>query len=56
MCEQLGIPMGFLPEICDCDHVVGTVTRRQQQSVDLPREHRLLPVDLMLHAERLELV
>ena len=28
MCEQLGIPMGFLPEICDCDHVVGTVTAK----------------------------
>ena len=26
MCERLGIPMEFLPEICDCDHVVGTVT------------------------------
>ena len=26
MCECLGIPMEFLPEICDCDHVVGTVT------------------------------
>ncbi len=26
MCERLGIPMDFLPEICNCDHVVGTVT------------------------------
>ena len=26
MCKRLGIPMEFLPEICDCDHVVGTVT------------------------------
>lgn len=26
MCKCLGIPMEFLPEICDCDHVVGTVT------------------------------
>ena len=26
MCERLGIPMEFLPEICDCDHVVGKVT------------------------------
>ena len=26
MCERLGIPMEFLPKICDCDHVVGTVT------------------------------
>ena len=35
MCKRLGIPMEFLPEICDCDHVVGTVTGRQLQSVDL---------------------
>ena len=35
MCERLGIPMEFLPEICDCDHVVGKVTGRQLQSVDL---------------------
>ena len=28
MCELLGIPMGFLPEICDCDHVVGSVTAK----------------------------
>lgn len=26
MCERLGIPMGFLPEIVTCDTVVGTVT------------------------------
>ena len=25
MCRRLGIPMEFLPEICECDHVVGTV-------------------------------
>lgn len=56
MCEQLGIPMGFLPEICDCDHVVGTVTAKAAAECGLAEEHRLLPVDLMLHAERLELV
>ena len=28
MCKLLGIPMGFLPEICDCDHVVGSVTAK----------------------------
>ena len=28
MCERLGIPMEFLPEICDCDHVAGTVTAK----------------------------
>ena len=28
MCRRLGIPMEFLPEICECDHVVGTVTAK----------------------------
>ena len=28
MCELLGIPMEFLPEICDCDHVIGSVTAK----------------------------
>ena len=28
MCELLGIPMEFLPEICDCHHVVGSVTAK----------------------------
>lgn len=28
MCEKLGIPMRFLPEIVPCDHVVGTVTAK----------------------------
>ena len=28
MCRCLGIPMGFLPEICACDHVAGTVTAK----------------------------
>lgn len=26
MCDRLGIPMGFLPDIVPCDQVVGTVT------------------------------
>lgn len=26
MCEKLGIPVDFLPEIVACDKVVGTVT------------------------------
>lgn len=28
MCRRLGIPMEFLPEICACDHVAGTVTAK----------------------------
>lgn len=28
MCEKLGIPMSFLPEIVACDKVVGTVTEK----------------------------
>ena len=28
MCRRLGIPMEFLSEICECDHVVGTVTAK----------------------------
>ena len=28
MCRRLGIPMEFLPEICECDHVVGSVTAK----------------------------
>lgn len=28
MCRRLGIPMEFLPEICECDHIVGTVTAK----------------------------
>lgn len=28
MCRKLGIPMEFLPEICACDKIVGTVTEK----------------------------
>ena len=35
MCERLGIPMNFLPEICNCDHVVGTVTAKAAQECGL---------------------
>ena len=35
MCKKLGIPMGFLPEICDCDHVVGTVTEKAAEESGL---------------------
>ncbi|MDO4518711.1 MAG: xylulokinase [Eubacteriales bacterium] len=28
MCEKLGIPMNFLPDIVSCDHVVGSVTEK----------------------------
>lgn len=35
MCRKLGIPMGFLPEIVSCDHVVGTVTRKAAQECGL---------------------
>lgn len=28
MCRRLGIPMEFLAEICECDHVVGSVTAK----------------------------
>lgn len=28
MCKKLGIPMEFLPEICACDKIVGTVTEK----------------------------
>ena len=35
MCERLGIPMDFLPEICNCDHVVGTVTAKAAQECGL---------------------
>ena len=28
MCEKLGIPMEFLPEIVPCDQVVGTVNEK----------------------------
>lgn len=27
-CVNFWDPMGFLPEICDCDHVVGSVTAK----------------------------
>lgn len=35
MCRRLGIPMGFLPEICDCDHIVGTVTEKAAEEAGL---------------------
>ena len=35
MCERLGIPMDFLPEIFNCDHVVGTVTAKAAQECGL---------------------
>lgn len=35
MCELLGIPVDFLPEICNCDHVVGTVTAKAAQECGL---------------------
>lgn len=28
MCDRLGIPREFLPEICSCDQIVGTVTKK----------------------------
>lgn len=28
MCKKLGIPVEFLPEICACDKIVGTVTKK----------------------------
>ena len=28
MCRRLGIPMEFLPEICECDHVIGEVNEK----------------------------
>lgn len=38
MCEKLGIPVEFLPEIVPCDHVVGTVTKKKpQRNADLQR-------------------
>ena len=35
MCEKLGIPMSFLPEIVACDHVVGTVTEKAAEECGL---------------------
>ena len=35
MCELLGIPVDFLPEICNCDQVVGTVTAKAAQECGL---------------------
>ena len=35
MCRKLGIPAEFLPEICDCDHVVGTVTEKAAEEAGL---------------------
>ena len=35
MCRKLGIPMEFLPEICACDHVVGTVTEKAAEESGL---------------------
>ena len=44
MCRKLGIPHGISsPEICACDHVVGTVTEKAAEAA-LLWEHRLLPV------------
>ena len=35
MCRKFGIPMEFLPEICACDHVVGTVTEKAAEESGL---------------------
>lgn len=35
MCEKLGIPVEFLPEIVPCDHVVGTVTKKAAEECGL---------------------
>lgn len=35
MCEKLGIPMEFLPEIVSCDTVVGTVTKKASEECGL---------------------
>ena len=35
MCERLGIPREFLPEICASDHVVGTVTGKAAEESGL---------------------
>ena len=35
MCEKLGIPMSFLPEIVACDKVVGTVTEKAAEECGL---------------------
>lgn len=35
MCRRLGIPLEFLPEICDCDHIVGTVTEKAAEEAGL---------------------
>ena len=35
MCEKLEIPAEFLPEICSCDTIVGTVTEKAAQQCGL---------------------
>lgn len=35
MCRKLGIPMEFLPEICSCDTIVGTVTENAAKECGL---------------------
>ena len=35
MCGRLGIPMDFLPEIVNCDTVVGTVTEKAAEESGL---------------------
>lgn len=35
MCKKLGIPMEFLPDLCACDHVVGTVTAKASEESGL---------------------
>ena len=35
MCKKLGIPVEFLPEICACDKIVGTVTEKASMECGL---------------------
>lgn len=35
MCDRLGIPHEFLPEICGCDEIVGTVTKEAARETGL---------------------
>ena len=35
MCDRLGIPREFLPEICGCDEIVGTVTKEAARETGL---------------------
>lgn len=35
MCDRLGIPREFLPEICGCDEIVGTVTKEVARETGL---------------------